>query len=383
MVHLASELRGKGVGRLADEIGAGDVGEEGLKPRKAPRLRPAPRDPINVGEACECLAGGVGIGGLGVVDEQHGAAPRHLLHAVGKAGEGLQALGDGSGVEPLRPGQRVSRRRVLPIMGAAKRADAGEADPRPLHPILDLDECGVLGPHPGCDLLAGGDALDLERPLQPVGDRAADGVVDADHRGAAFFHPRKHPRLDGGIGLKRAVAVEMVGGDVEKAGGVGRKLRREIDLEGGQLEHIDEIRGKRLKIKHRLADIAAERHTLARFAEQMGGERRRGRFAIGASDHHDPAGRAFLCMLAKEELGVADDLHTSLPRAGHGPMRVWMRQGNAGREHERGEARPVDGVKIARRQALGGRSVSRFCRVVPGKDLRAARGKPARGSDAA
>ncbi len=56
----------------------------------------------------------------------------------------------------------------------------------------------------------------------------------------------------------------MVGRDVEERCGVRLERRREIDLEGRQLQHISEIVGEGLEIEHRRADIAAERHALAR-----------------------------------------------------------------------------------------------------------------------
>ena len=76
VVDLDAELRGEGVRRLADQIGAGDVRKEGLEPGKPSSLRSAASDPIDVGEARQRLAGGIGIGRLGIVDEQHAPASR-------------------------------------------------------------------------------------------------------------------------------------------------------------------------------------------------------------------------------------------------------------------------------------------------------------------
>ena len=46
--------------------------------------------------------------------------------------------------------------------------------------------------------------------------------------------------------------------------------------------------GRKLrKIEDGLADIAAKSHALAAHRQEMGGERRRGRFAVGAGDDHD------------------------------------------------------------------------------------------------
>ncbi len=62
----------------------------------------------------------------------------------------------------------------------------------------------------------------------------------------------------------------MVGGDVEERRGVGREPWRELDLEGRKLDDISEVGGERLEIEHRLADIAAKRHALARRLREDG-----------------------------------------------------------------------------------------------------------------
>ena len=125
----------------------------------------------------------------------------------------------------------------------------------------------------------------------------------------------KYRRLDAGIVLERAVAVEMVGRDVEQRRGVGREPRRKLDLEGGKLEHISEIGGERFEIEHRLADIAAERHALSRRLEKMRGERGRGGFAVGAGDDHHLARRRVARPLAEEQLDIADHLDARSLRA--------------------------------------------------------------------
>ena len=75
VVDVSAELRGEIISGFADEIGAGDPGKERLESCKAAGFRAAADDPINVGEARERLGGGVGVGRLRVVDEQHRAQP--------------------------------------------------------------------------------------------------------------------------------------------------------------------------------------------------------------------------------------------------------------------------------------------------------------------
>ncbi len=82
----------KSVGRLADQIGlARCAGRIAPAPSMPPVLRLAAGDPEDVGEAGQRLRRGVGVGGLGVVDEQHAALAADLLHAVREAGKAAQA----------------------------------------------------------------------------------------------------------------------------------------------------------------------------------------------------------------------------------------------------------------------------------------------------
>ena len=57
-----------------------------------PSLRLAAGDPEDIGKGRQRLRGGVRVGGLGVVDEQHVAAAADLLHAVREAGKAAQAV---------------------------------------------------------------------------------------------------------------------------------------------------------------------------------------------------------------------------------------------------------------------------------------------------
>ena len=95
---------------------------------------------------------------------------------------------------------------------------------------------------------------------------------------------------------------------LSSAAASGASPWRKLDLEGGKLDDIGEVGGERLEIEHRLADIAAKRHALARGFEKMGGERGRGGFAVGAGDDHDLAGRRVARPLAEEQLDIADHL---------------------------------------------------------------------------
>ena len=118
------------VARFADQVGLGDAAEEWRERRDAALLRLAADDPVDrAGKGGERLLGGVGVGRLGIVDEQHAPDAADLLHAVREAGEAAQSP---RGSRPRLDAERAHRgdggRRVLRIVRAAQRADAGEVE---------------------------------------------------------------------------------------------------------------------------------------------------------------------------------------------------------------------------------------------------------------
>ena len=106
-------------------------------------------------------------------------------------------------------------------------------------------------------------------------------VVYADHRSIGL---RRQPLLDGGIVFHRAMAVEMVLGDIEQNAHSGVQRGCKIDLVGRNLQHINAARRKRLERQHRNADIAAHLRVAASAVDQMRDQRGGGRLAVGASD---------------------------------------------------------------------------------------------------
>ena len=81
---------------------------------------------MNIVERHERLLGGVSVGRFRVVDEQHPAKPADLFHAMRKAGKRLERARDAIALDAKRPRGGVGERRVLPIVGAAKRPRAGK-----------------------------------------------------------------------------------------------------------------------------------------------------------------------------------------------------------------------------------------------------------------
>ncbi len=370
MRNARPQRTGKVLGRLADEIGLGDAREEVGERGDAARLRPAAGDPVDRRETGQRLGRGVGIGRLGIVDEEDAAAPADLLHAVRQAGEALQAPDDGLPVEAERAGHRHRRGGVLGIVGAAQRADAGKAgDPR-RGAVGDRDDIGTGGIDAVGQRPAGGDAHDaLAGTRHAVGDRLRRPVVDGDHRHVGIGD---QALLDRGIGLEGAVAVEMVGREVEQHADRRVEARREIDLEGGALDHMETATARRLQREDRLADIAAERHLAAGGGDEMGDQRRGGRFAVGAGDGDERRVGTMAPPLAAEQLDIADDLDAGGARAGNRPVRHGMGERHARRQHQRGEALPVGNAQVDDRDAGGARRGNRIFIVVPGGNRRPA-----------
>ncbi len=95
-----------------------------------PVLGLPPAIQIDVAEARQRARGAVGVGGLRIVDEQHASLAADRLHAVGEAGKRGKALLDGAEIEAEREAGGDGAGRVLRIVRAAQRADAGEIGDR-------------------------------------------------------------------------------------------------------------------------------------------------------------------------------------------------------------------------------------------------------------
>ena len=215
--HPLAERAGKFLRRLADQIGFSDARKKFGETGDAAEFRFAAGDPEDVGKGRQRMRRGVGIGALGIVDEQHVAAAADLLHAVGEAGKTAQAVLQHLGGDAERQRAGGGAGGILRIVQAAQRADA--ADPRDLaagaaggaqdHFALDIDAVGQRIFHGDADHALAG-------LFDAVGGVAAPAVVDADDRGALLLHAGDQALLDGGIMFERAVAVDMVFADIEQ-----------------------------------------------------------------------------------------------------------------------------------------------------------------------
>src|SRR5438552_7602699 len=85
---------------------------------------------MNVAKRQKRLLRRVGVGRLGIVDEQHAPQAPDLLHPMREAGESLERAGDLLALDAEGPCGGISERRVLTVVRAAQRSRSGEIDGR-------------------------------------------------------------------------------------------------------------------------------------------------------------------------------------------------------------------------------------------------------------
>jgi len=312
MWHLSLELSGKAGGGLADQIGLADAGKEARERGETTGLRLAAGDPEHVGKAGQCLRGRVRVGRLGIIDEQHTALVRHLLHPVREARKRDEALLDHLRRHPERKRSTGRTGRILRVVQPAQRTDAAEAHDGArgaagrLHDLLrlDIEPVGQRPAHRDADGPIAG-------TFDAIGGGGAPGIIDPDNRHTAFLHARNQPFLHRRIVRERAMAIEMVLGDVDQNADRGIERGCEVDLVGRALDHVHAVRTRWLERKDRGPDIATHLCVVAGGGDEMRGERRGGRFAVGAGDRDERRIRRVRAPFAAEQLDIADHLDRS------------------------------------------------------------------------
>ena len=214
---------------------------------------------------------------------------------------------------------------------------------------------------------------------KPRVDRGGMRIVDADHDMAALRGLFQQARLDRDIVLHRSVTVDMVGRDVGQNRHVGHETRREIDLIGRNLQHIDRAGRWRLRKSSTglpiLPPISAAKPQDARIWPISAVVVDLPLVPVTAMTGARPGLRAIGPDLAREQFDVADDLDAGGARARHHVMRRGMRQRHAGAEHQRLQFRPTaSSCESAQRVTPSpSRFVARGFVVVPRENARAAR----------
>ena len=290
---------------------------------------------------------------------------------MGEAREARQAGGDLGRSDANGAGRGVGRGGVLPVMDAGQAGHAAD-----IGGFCRLG-LGVVVEHAAHDVNPAGypvvagdrDGLAVARGLEFGVDRPAVIVVDADHRRRALSLAGEDPAFGGGVAFHTAMAVQVVGADVEQYGDIEGDGVHQLELVGRQLQHVGAVAPEGLQRQRRGAEVAADRHRAAGAPENVADQRHGGRFAVGAG-HPDVA---CIALGAGEQLDVRDDLGPGRARALDHGMRLGMGVRDPRREHQRAEACPVAAMEINERHAVGGGRPAALLVVVPRPHLGAAR----------
>uniref|UniRef100_A0A0N5A0A1 Transposase n=1 Tax=Parastrongyloides trichosuri TaxID=131310 RepID=A0A0N5A0A1_PARTI len=193
-------------------------------------------------------------------------------------------------------------------------------------------------------------------PLRPQIRRSlpAPFLVHADQRQRLIALRLENPALGGDIAFHPAVAVQMVRRHIGQDRHVRREARRQIQLIGRHLDHIDRIRRRLRQGQNPDADIAADVDAEARPFQHPADQGRGRRLAVGAGDgdHARPLPRRQGGQRPREQLHIADDRHARLMGALDGPVRLGMGQRRARRQHQSRESRPVGPRQILDQEAF-------------------------------
>jgi hypothetical protein len=251
----------------------------GRERREALALERAAEDEVQrVGEGGEPAQGGRDVGRLGVVDEAHAVVVANELEAVRHAGEGSQRLTDDGVVQSQGAGHRGGGRGVLAVMFARDARFRGQ---------------GVRG-----------------RELEPL-RRSRHRLEATRHDGEVVGElVLEHAQLRPPVRVHGAVAVEVVGLEVEQHGGSRPELVDVLELERG---HLADDAGARsdlaVELAERPPDVPCNRGAEHR-AEQFA----RRRLAVRAGDRDDVDVR----QQAVAELDLAPHRNAAGPRGPHG-----------------------------------------------------------------
>ena len=260
------------------------------------------------GKACQCLPGSLGIGGLGIIDNQGAARMAERLHPVRQTGEGAQTAPDRLPVHTQSQHRCNGCRRVLGIVHPAQRGNACQIGHIhfPVGPVED--KAGAVAADAVLKGIVHRQAHKrMVLPFELIGNLLAKRIIDTDHRQTGLLH---QPLFDRRIQGHRAVAVEMVGGQIGQNPDSRRQRRSQIDLEGRTFDHMHAGLVRHRQRQNGRADIAAHRHITPRHLQQMGNQSCGGGFAVGAGNRHTGRIGRDQGSLAEEQFDIADDLDT-------------------------------------------------------------------------
>ena len=146
-------------------------------------------------------------------------------------------------------------------------------------------------------------------------------IVDPDHRGVGRRLAVENLPLGPGIAGHVAVAVEMVGAEVEHRRRIEAERCDSLQHVGGHFQHVDPVMGQQRQRQGGGAEIAARRDRPPGRRQDMRQQRRGGGFAVGAGDAGEPRRANPPPRTALEQqVGIRQDRHPggAAPRAAIG-----------------------------------------------------------------
>ena len=218
--------------------------------------------------------------------------------------------------------------------------------------------------------------------LRAGGEEGPVEVIDADHRNLRRAKLEKSP-FGREIAAEAAVAVQMIGREVQENRDVRRQRAGEVELVRGKLQHHRLAIGGRVKVQHAAPDIAAHLAGTAIGGEDVVDQGRGGRLAVGPRDADHPHLRPRHGDGAEEERDVIVHQRPGGAGGGDGGVRRRVKMGDAGGDDEKRRILPSFRFgQVLDGEPLGGGGLAGGFAVVPADRDRLSRGERAGGGEA-
>ena len=216
--------------------------------------------------------------------------------------ESSHGLANGFRRAPRQAGQADGCQNVFEIVRALQR-DFRDRKNFTVCAFFSKENLFVADERSGCHLVT---AAEMQHRARDVaGELVGGGIVCVEDAVVFRFLIFKNAGFGINVGLERAMAVEMIGRDIEDAGNKRPKRLRGLKLEAGDFEDGESRGGSLFDQRNcRRSDIAADYDREPRGSEDFASQRRGRRLAVRTGDGHRPAQQK-----PGREFDFADDRH--------------------------------------------------------------------------